>query len=422
MSEIITPEKPTGYFNNDHANRCLPCIRRLFCSHNRVGPSEEEVVVIMAKSEGSNARVLRSRDDRRESTEASSAQHSRSELALSSVGIAEEAKIKATRPKTRTINRNPTKEEIAKLPNITSVSDTNLVAKSPSPESFGKRHAGRIILPPLSTPLSTPHEGAEGDALKLMGPKHKSMFRRKSDYHKAGDNGSGEKVKTFSVPLPTISSSETIGASALESAGIRHQNVLRRKGGVSYDLIVPSPSTTKLPPIRKYPKPRSTFLSPTPEPQGWGLQTDRTGAKSSMYQCVPQKFRPRSRSDLDNKLEMAENRRRARLAADQAMRKKREEAILRNKVDREDLMHGKARDLDAKMAKVADKRKEQLARRQNASRNRIARVRQQGQLGSQANREISRVETDDMTEAEVFKFLVTRSDRGHNEDVAWWEK
>jgi len=422
MSEIITPENQTGYFNNNdkagYSNICLLCIRRFFCSHNRVGPSGEEEVVVMAKSEGFNARVLRSRDDRRESTEASSAQQSRSELALSSMDIAEEAKIKATRPKTRTINRNPTKEEIAKLPHITSVSDTNLVAKSPSPETYGKRHAGRIILPPLSTP----HEGAEGDALKLMGPRHKSIFRRKSDYHKAGDNGSGEKVKTFSVPLPTISSSETIGASALESAGIRHQNILRRKGGVSYDLIVPSPSSTKLPPLKKYPKPSSTFLMQTPEPQGWGLQADRTGAKSPMYHCVPQKFRPRSRSDLDSKLEMAENRRRARLAAGQAMRKKREEAILRNKVEREDLMHGKARDLDAKMAKVADKRKEQLARRQDASRNRIARVRQQGQLGSQANREINRVETDDMTEAEVFKFLVTRDDRGHNEDVAWWEK
>ena len=59
-------------------------------------------------------------------------------------------------------------------------------------------------------------------------------------------------------------------------------------------------------------------------------------------------------------------------AAGQAMRKKREEAILRSKVDRQDLVHGKARDLardlDAKMAKVADKRKEQLARRQNESR------------------------------------------------------
>ena len=32
-----------------------------------------------------------------------------------------------------------------------------------------------------------------------------------------------------------------------------------------------------------------------------------------MYHCMPQKLRPRSRSDLDNKLEMAENRRRAKL-------------------------------------------------------------------------------------------------------------
>merc|ERR1712142_541021 len=292
----------------------------------------------------------------------------------------------------------------------------------------GKRHADRsfvsqIVLPPLSTP----HEGAEGDSRKQMGPKLKpnvkSMFRRKSDYHKAGDNGSGEKVKTFSVPLPTISSSEN-----LESTGIRHQNVLRRKGGVAYDLIIPSPSkvVTKLPPIRKYPKPRTSFLSPAPEPQGWGLHADRTGGKSPMYHCMPQKLRPRSRSDLDNKLEMAENRRRAKLAAGQAMRKKREEAILRSKVDRQDLVHGKARDLardlDAKMAKVADKRKEQLARRQNDSRSRIERVRQQGQLGSRADRELNRVETDDMSEAEVFKFLVTRGDGGHSKDVAWWEK
>ena len=42
-------------------------------------------------------RVVRSRDDRRESTEASPAQQSRSEMALTSIGIADEGKIKAAR-------------------------------------------------------------------------------------------------------------------------------------------------------------------------------------------------------------------------------------------------------------------------------------------------------------------------------------
>ena len=67
MSEIITPENHFKFNNDDknaeYTNSCLNCFRgfsrRIFCSHNRVGPSEVEVVVaanIMAKSEGSNAR------------------------------------------------------------------------------------------------------------------------------------------------------------------------------------------------------------------------------------------------------------------------------------------------------------------------------------------------------------------------------
>jgi len=314
---------------------------------------------------------------------AASVQQSRSSHAL----VSPVENNKAYRPTTRVMNRNPSADEIARLPHVLSPtktqSDVNLSSKGNNQKNSGFRLGGKVLLPPL--PVL--RKGAEGDQAKQVTSKAKSLFRRKTDLDKRGDDGSGEQVVTFS--LPPISS--------LDSGELRDQNQVVRKGGLAYDIILPS-TKPSLPHIQ-----RARF--------------DR-GPRRNLG--LPEtKLEPEK--NLEQKLEKAEKRRLARQEEIRRQSRLRAELIEQSKVDQRDQANDRKRHLDAKLRKAAEKRKEQLDSRQAASRRRLERVRR---LRRTSEGSFDQIETEDMTQEDIWNFLVSGGNElGEKEkDVAWWEK
>merc|ERR1712168_1722466 len=237
------------------------CIRRILCSPNRVSPLPPETIAETTESGTKSPRRLvyspsipikseerpeamqekkekRVKTPRTKTLSLSSppprrtpVQQSQSSHAFPSAG---EEDIKAPRPTTKVMNKHPSVEEIATLPHISAnkaLSELNISATKPESQGAGFRLGGRIILPPLPTS----RKGADGDTTKHS--NHKSLIRKKSDPEKTGDNGSGERVIQFS--LPAISN--------VDSIELRNQNPVVRKGGMAYDLIIPSQTKSHYP-------------------------------------------------------------------------------------------------------------------------------------------------------------------------------
>merc|ERR1719414_174168 len=220
---------------------------------------------------------------------------------------------KVPRPTTKVMNRHPSAEEIASLPHIganKALSDLNVSSTKPESQNAGFRLGGKIILPPLTTS----RKGADGDTTKHA--KQKSLFRKKGDLNKAGDNGSGEKVITFSLPA----------ISTVDSIELRNQNPVVRKGGMAYDLIIPSKNRAHYPGKR-------LFSPPTRSPEA-------TMEKET---------------ELQVKLERAEKRRIAKQDEIKRLRKEREKSVQQNKEEHLGHVNEKARDLEARMTKAAEK-------------------------------------------------------------------
>jgi len=410
---MIVSEEVENEDNTTFDCPCL-CIRRIFCSPNRVTPltnlgkvdtvdrqadksfklvissagqtlETESVVTMQPKREKRIRTPLRTTSMSHSSPtpRRTPVQQSQSSHALPAAAE-EESKTHsgAPRPTTRVMNRNPTAEEIATLPHISAnktMSDINLSSTKPDTKSSsGFRLGGKIVLPPL-------RKGAGGDAGKQSLSKHKSMFRKKNELEKSGDNGSGEKVITFSLPA----------ISTMDSIELRNQNPIVRKGGMAYDIIIPS-STSKSHNVGFAGKPFDPIVKKIPE----------TNFESE--------------SDLRIKLEKAEKRRLAKQEEMRRLRKEREKAIQQNKEERLDHANEKARDLEARMEKAAEKRQEQLSNRQVASRKRLERV-QRHRRKSEGS--LDKIETEEMSREDIWKFLVTRGEDPVTEkDIPWWEK
>lgn len=376
------------------------CLKRFFCSPNRVEPSKpDKGTVGREKSQpftvyfspleirGGTSNMERKRDLRSRTpakiqvlsppkTPIVGAMHqSRSSQALVSPGEAENT----YRPLTRVMNRHPSADEIANLPHISpnkTQSDVNLSSRSKE-RNTGLSLGGRVVLPPLPIP----RKGAEGDAAKPITFKAKSMFKRRNELEKRGDDGSGEQVITFS--LPKLSA---------EPVEIRNQNQVVRKGGMAYDIIIPS-AKAPLPLIQK-----RHFVQ----------------SSSNNLEC-----RLEPEKNLKQKLEKAERRRLARQEEIRRQRRQRSEQINQIRVGQLDQANDKARHLEAKLEKAAEKRKEQLTNRQAASRKRLERVRRQRRTSEGS---FDQIETENMTQEDIWKFLVTRGNDEDSKDVPWWEK
>lgn len=409
---MIVPEEVSSNDSNSNSTFDCPCFcfRRIFCSSNRVTPlpgsleslerTWETSYKLVIRSSGepqllSHLEAMQPKQEKRNKTPLRShsasktcpnprktpVQQSQSSHAFPSVG---EEETKMSRPTTKVMNRNPSADEIASLPHIganKTMSDIHLSSTKPASENTGFRLGGKIVLPPLPTF----RKGADGDATKQHSAKQKTLFRKKSDLEKGGDNGSGEKVITFSLPA----------ISTMDSIELRNQNPVVRKGGMAYDIIIPNINKTQLPGSIRTP------FSYSPLKKDPGMKTERE-------------------EDLQSKLERAEKRRHAKQEELLRSRKLREKAIQQNKEERLGHVNEKARHLEARMEKAAEKRQEQLTNRQVASRKRLERVRRQRRKSEGS---LDHIETEDMTQEDIWKFLVTRGDNDAKErDVPWWEK
>lgn len=411
---------------NESSLDCF-CLKRLLCSPNRVSPSIERknkkqtdgktenrniqfsnLISVTPLSENAEMQGKRkSRHSRNQSlplpmqspqtsnsplplkntktpSRGGSVQQSRSSQALVSPIETD----MTMRPTTRVMNRNPSAADIARLPHILSPKEThssqsefNLTSpQGKDHKNTGFRIGGKVVLPPL--PVW--RKGAEGDAAKPVLNKTKSLFKRKNENDKKGDNGSGEQVITFS--LPSINS--------VESVELRNQNQVIRKGGMAYDIIIPSSKTSSLPQLNRRPFDQSTRTilgEPKLEPE----------------------------KKLKRKLERAEKRRLARQEEIRRQSRIRQEQIQQSREEQRDMANDKARHLEEKLEKAAEKRKEQLDNRKAASRKRLERVQRQRRASEGS---FDHIETEDMTQEDIWKFLVTKGSEEGEKNIPWWEK
>jgi len=394
------------------------CLRRVFCSPNRVVPSNPTIQIVEIKG-GKNqpfdnfspldarlenlpiedtkfrSNMTRKREERSKTpaqlqslspSRPGSVQQSRSSHAIVSPVELENV----NRPFTRVMNRNPTVEDIARLPHATpnkSQSDLNLSTQGREGKNPRFRIGGKVLLPPLPVLRKGAGDAAKGDAAKRDAAKQtrktKSKFRGKNDLQKEGDDGSGEQVISFS--LPAITPMDSLGSEW------HNQNQVVKKGGIAYDLL-----------------PSNNFLLPELHKRNFVKSPRSHLAKTNLE---PEK-------DLKQKLERAERR---RLARQEEVRQQSRQRHLQFSMNQQlrNQANDKAHNLEAKLQKAAEKRREQLTNRQTASRKRLERVQRQRRTSAGS---LDQIETEDMTQEDIWNFLVTRGDDEDAKDVPWWEK